>query len=125
VLGFGALTASVTLAVAVFEHAHSGPWQTMLLTTLTALQLGNALAVRSETVSAFRLGLSTNRFLIGAIAGTLVVQLFVIYWPPLQALLNTEALGATDLALVALASTATFAAIELDKQWRRRHAVLR
>ena len=53
---FGALTATVTLGVAVFEYSHGGPWQTMLLTTLTALQLGNALAVRSETVSTFRSG---------------------------------------------------------------------
>jgi Ca2+-transporting ATPase len=124
VLAYGALTAAVTLAVAVFEHSRGGPWQTMLLTTLTALQLGNALAVRSETVSTFRLGLTTNRFLIGAVISTIVVQLGVIYWPPLQRLLSTEALGLADLALVAAASVVTFGAIELDKLVRRRHALL-
>ena len=122
---FGALTATVTLGVAVFEYSHGGPWQTMLLTTLTSLQLGNALAVRSETVSTFKLGIATNRFLIGAIAGTVVAQLGVIYWPPLQRLLNTEALGFADLALVAVASMVTFGAVELDKLVRRcRHADL-
>ena len=125
VLAYGALTAVVALGVAVFEHSRGGPWQTMLLTTLTALQLGNALAVRSETVSTFRLGIATNRFLIGAIAGTIVVQLGVIYWPPLQGLLDTEALGLADLALVTAASVVTFGAIEVDKLVRRRrHALL-
>ena len=51
-------------------------------TSLALLQLGNALAVRSERASVFRLGLGSNRFLGWTVLGTLGVQLGLLYWPP-------------------------------------------
>jgi Ca2+-transporting ATPase len=116
VLMHGALMAAATLTVAAWAHAREAPWQTMLMTTLVFLQLGNALAVRSDHVSAWRLGLRSNRFLAGAVAATAAVQLLVIYAPPLQSIFLAEPLSASDLAVVLVASTTTFWAIETEKR---------
>jgi Ca2+-transporting ATPase len=95
-------------------------WQTMVFTTLALLQLGNALAVRSERVSVFSLGFGTNRPLALAVGGTLLVQLALIYVPALQPIFVTEALGAPELLVVLVASTAAFVAVELEKLVLRR-----
>ncbi len=90
-------------------------WQTMVFTTLALLQLGNALAVRSERSSLLRLGLRSNLPLTLAVGATLTVQLALVYLPGLQPVFGTEALGAGELALVLLASTFGFAAVEAEK----------
>ena len=114
------LTAGVTLGLGVWEYSHDGPWQTMVLSTLAFLQLGNSLAARAERTSIFRLGFGTNPFLLASVVGTVAVQLAVIYWSPLQNLLDTESLEPSHLLIVLLASTTTFWAIELQKLWLRR-----
>jgi magnesium-transporting ATPase (P-type) len=43
--------------------------------------MGNALAIRSEQDSFFRLGLLSNKPFLGAILLTLVLQLAVVYIP--------------------------------------------
>jgi Ca2+-transporting ATPase len=93
-----------------------------VFTTLALLQLGNALAVRSERLSVFSLGFGTNRPLALAVGGTLIVQLALIYVPALQPIFVTEALGAAELAIVLVASTAAFAAVELEKAVVRRRS---
>jgi P-type Ca2+ transporter type 2C len=119
----GLVTAVVALGLAVWVYRGGGPWQTMLFTTLALLQLGDAFAVRSEKTSTFTLGLSTNRFLLFAVLGTLVAQLAVIYVGPLQQLFSTEALSVGELVIVVVASSATFLAVELGKLRRRRSDV--
>ncbi len=94
----GLFMAAVTLAVQAFAIDQVWPWQTMVFTTLALLQLGNALAVRSETESFFSLGLRTNRPLAFAVAATFVVQLLLIYVPVFQPIFETQALTATQLA---------------------------
>jgi hypothetical protein len=51
--------------------------------------------------------------------GTLLVQVAVLYWEPTQRLLNVEPLSAPDLALVLIASTGAFWAVEAEKLARR------
>jgi Ca2+-transporting ATPase len=92
----------------------------MVFTSLALLQLGHALAVRSEIDSLHTLGLGSNRPLLTAIAGTMVLQLLVIYWGPFQDLLHTEALTVSELSIVLAASTIVFFAVELEKAVRRR-----
>jgi Ca2+-transporting ATPase len=116
----GLLTAIVALGLALWEHAHGGPWQTMLFTSVAFLQLGDAFAVRSESVSTFTLGFASNRFLFFAVLGMVGAQLGAIYLPPFQHLLGTDTLGLVDLATVFAASTITFFAIEAQKLYRRR-----
>jgi Ca2+-transporting ATPase len=119
VVAMGLLTGAVSLGLGIWGQATGRPWQTMIFTSLALLQLGNALAVRSERQSVFRLGLGSNRFLGWTVLGTLVVQLGLLYWPPAQTALDLQPLSLTDLAVVLLASTAAFWAIEAEKLIRR------
>jgi Ca2+-transporting ATPase len=68
-------------------------WQTMVFTTLTLSLMGNALAVRSRE-SLFKVGLLSNKALLGAVLLTFVLQLAVVYVPFLQNLFKTNALSA-------------------------------
>ncbi len=119
-LWVGLLMAAVVLGVQALAIEAGWQWQTMVFTTLALLQLGNAMAVRSERVSVFSLGFGTNRPLALAVGGTLLVQLALVYVPALQPIFVTEALGAQELAIVLVASTAAFVAVELEKVVVRR-----
>lgn len=59
-----------------------------------------------QTKSVFVVGLFTNRMFLYAVGGSVVGQLLVVYFPPLQAVFQTEALTLLDLFfLVALCSS--------------------
>ncbi len=94
-------------------------WQTMVFTTLTLSQMGHALAVRSRE-SLFKVGLLSNRALLGAVMLTFVLQLAVIYVPFLQELFKTDALALDELLLSLGFSTVVFWGVELEKWWMRR-----
>lgn len=53
VLAMGLVTGAVSLGLGLWGQATGRPWQTMIFTSLALLQLGNALAVRSECQSVF------------------------------------------------------------------------
>ncbi len=116
----GLLLGAVCLGIGLWGYMSDRPWQTMVFTSLALLQLGNALALRSNRQSVFGLGLRRNPFLLVVLAGTLVLQLILIYWPPAQRLLSTEALSLPDLAVVLVASTALFWVVEIQKLVGRR-----
>ncbi len=118
-LWVGLLMAAVVLAVQALGIEAGWHWQTMVFTTLALLQLGNAVAVRSERLSAFSLGIGTNLPLALAVGGSLLVQLALVYVPGLHPIFVTETLGPPELAVVLVASGAAFAAVEIDKALRR------
>jgi P-type Ca2+ transporter type 2C len=120
VLGVGLFMGAVPLTLGLWAHETGRPWQTMVFTSLALLQLGHALAVRSETRSLRALGLRTNLPLLGAVLGTLVLQIAVLYIPLLQTALRVAPLGATDLLIVLTASTAVLWVVEAEKLIRRR-----
>ena len=123
VIFIGLLMGFLTLGVGLWAEAADRPWQTMVFTTLALLQLGNALALRSEKESLFKLGITTNMPLLWTVLGTLAVQILVIYWGPMQRLLHTEALSAFELAVVLVVSTGVFVAVEIEKWLRRRFGI--
>lgn len=55
--------------------------RTVAFTTLSFSQLVHALNNRSEHISLFKLGLFTNKILIGTVIGSAILQLLVIYSP--------------------------------------------
>jgi len=124
-LWVGLTMAAVSLGLLVGARAAGWPWQTMVFTTLALLQLGHALAVRSERDSFFTLGARSNPLLLAAVLGGLSAQLAIVYVPVLQRLFDTRALGPAQLAVVLVASTVAFVAVEIEK-WlgRRRHGRL-
>jgi Ca2+-transporting ATPase len=95
-------------------------WRTMVFTTLTLAQMGNALAIRSSRDSLFTIGLLSNKPLLGAVLLTFVLQLLVIYLPPLQNLLSVNALPPIELAISLVASTLVFVTVEIEKLLIRR-----
>jgi len=119
-LWLGALMGAVCVAVLVGAREAGMPWRTMVFTTLSFLQLGHALTVRSDTVSAFRLGIRSNPWVLAAVLGAVVAQLLVIYVPALQGVFETQALTLAELGIVLIASSAAFGAVEIDKMLRRR-----
>lgn len=121
ILGVGLLIGGLCLGVQAWAlstgHAH---WQTMVFTVLTLSQMTHVLAIRSETVSLWRLGLVTNKPLLGAVLLTFALQMATIYVPALNPIFKTQPLSAGELALCLAASAVVWAAVELEKAWRRR-----
>jgi Ca2+-transporting ATPase len=121
IIWVGILMGLVSLGVGFYYWSIGNPnWQTIVFTTLTLSQMGNALALRSERESIFKLGFLSNKSLLNAVLLTLVLQLAVIYVPFLQSVFKTNPLTAAELAISLLLSTIVFWAIELNKWWFRR-----
>ncbi len=98
-------------------------WQTMVFTMLTFMQMGHVLVIRSESQPLWRLGLLSNRPLLGAVALTVLLQLAVVYLAPLQAVFHTQPLSALQLGLCAAAAGVVMVAVEMEKALRRRRAL--
>jgi Ca2+-transporting ATPase len=103
-----------------YWHTNHANWQTMVFTTLTLSQMSNVLAIRSGRDSLFKIGLLSNKPLLGAVVLTLVLQLLVVYVPFLQGFFHTMSLSAGDLALSVVLSTVIFWSGELEKWLVRR-----
>jgi Ca2+-transporting ATPase len=95
-------------------------WQTVLFTTLTLAQMANVLAIRSERQSLFRIGIFSNKPLLGAVALTVAFQLAIVYWPVMQNIFKTTALTGGELAFSTGVPLAIFAAVEIEKWMIRR-----
>ncbi|GAB5441061.1 MAG: cation-translocating P-type ATPase [Fuerstiella sp.] len=122
----GLLMAVVSLAMGYWYWSsgdeNEAHWRTMVFTVLTLSQMGNALAIRSDRDTVYRLGLFSNPSLIGAILLTFSLQMAVIYIAPLQKIFQTTGLTLAELLSCLALSTIVFAAIELKKVWRNRQA---
>jgi Ca2+-transporting ATPase len=122
ILWVGLLMGLVVLGVGYgYWSAGAAQWQTMVFLTLTLAQMAHVLAIRSTRDSLFRIGLWSNRPLLGAVALTFVLQLVVVYAPSLQGFFSTMALSARDLAVGLAASSIVFWGVELEKWLMRRH----
>jgi len=121
VVWVGVLMALVSLGVG-FWYQRTAPelWQTMVFTTLTLSQMSHVMAVRSGDESLFKVGLLSNKPLLGAVTLTFVLQLLAIYAPFFQGFLETEALPIADFAIAVALSTIIFWAVEIEKWLARR-----
>ncbi|MBT9491244.1 MAG: cation-translocating P-type ATPase [Paucibacter sp.] len=124
ILGFGLLIAGLCLGVQYwaidYGNAH---WQTMVFTVLTLAQMAHVLAVRSERLPLWRIGLLSNLPLLGAVLLTVFLQLAIIYVPWLQGVFKTQALSVGELGICFAAAAVVGVAVEVEKGWRRRRAV--
>ena len=87
---------------------------------MTLGQMAHVLAIRSETESLFRLGLGSNRPLLGAVLLTFGLQMATIYVPFLNPIFKTQALSLSELAVCLGAAATVFMAVEIEKIWLRR-----
>jgi Ca2+-transporting ATPase len=116
----GVLMGSVALLTQAWAmHDGSAHWQSMVFTVLTLSQLGQILAVRSEHLSVFRIGLLSNRYLAATVALTFLLQMATLYVPALNAVFKTQPLSAGELALCVALSSVVFFGVEFEK-WLRR-----
>jgi len=117
----GILMAGICLSVQAWAiktgHAH---WQTMVFTVLCLTQLGHVLAIRSEKESLFKMGLFTNKPLLGAVLLSFGLQMTTIYIPTLNPIFKTEPLTLNELILTLALSSVVFFAVEIEKLFRRR-----
>ncbi len=121
IIWVGLLMAITTLGIGYWAWTNGrSDWQTLVFTTLTLSQMGNALAIRSGRESFFKIGLFTNKALLGAVLLTFGLQMVVVYVPYLQDLFKTVAIGPLDLVIILGLSTVVFWAVELEKWFIRR-----
>ncbi|XP_078687863.1 calcium-transporting ATPase type 2C member 1-like isoform X1 [Branchiostoma floridae x Branchiostoma belcheri] len=88
---------------------------TMTFTCFVFFDMFNALSSRSQTKSIFKIGLFTNRVFLYAVGGSIIGQLLVIYFPPLQRVFQTEALRFEDIVLLVALTSTVFIASEVKK----------
>jgi len=105
-----------------YWRVHDPKWQTMVFTTLTLSQMAHVMAIRSERLSLFRVGLLSNKPLLAAVLLTAILQLGLVYVPSLQSVFRTMALPIPDLALSIAATAVIFWAVELEKSLIRQRA---
>jgi Ca2+-transporting ATPase len=122
IIWIGSLMGFVSLGVGfrAWLVDSDGAWQTMIFTTLTLAQMGNALAIRSNRDSLFKIGFRSNMSMLWAVLLTFVLQLAVIYVPLLQDVFNTKPLSAMELVISLVLSTIVFWAVEMEKWIVRR-----
>lgn len=111
----GMLMAGIVLSLQGWAIKHGLQWQTIVFNVLCLSQLGHVLAIRSENQSLFRIGVFSNKPLIGAVLLALVLQFAVTYTPFLQPIFQTEALNLNEFILVGVASSFIFFAVEIEK----------
>ncbi len=122
IIWVGILMGSISIGLGWWYWSQGAPIdlvRTIVFTTIVFSEMGYVLSIRSSTYSIFQIGLFTNRFLLGAVALTVVLQLLVVYVPFLQVIFETQALSGLDLLLCAVAGSALFFFVELEK-WIRR-----
>lgn len=90
---------------------------TMTFTCFVFFDMFNALSCRSESKSILRgeVGLFSNNLFNWAVSLSILCQLFVIYFPWLQEIFQTEALSLVDLVRLVMLCSTVFWADELRK----------
>lgn len=111
----GILMAGIALSLQSWAIKNGLHWQTIVFNVLCISQLGHLMAIRCENLSVFKVGLFSNIRLLGAVTITLLLQLAITYAPFFQRIFMTEALTKKEFALVCLASSLIFIAVEIEK----------
>ncbi|HKZ65622.1 MAG TPA: cation-translocating P-type ATPase [Chitinophagaceae bacterium] len=120
VLWVGIFIGIITVATQWFAIKTSDiHWQTMVFTVLCFSQLWHVMAIRSETRSLFKLGLLSNKPLLFAVLGTVLLQLAVIYIPFLTTFFHTQPLTLAELLIVTGISATVFLVVEIEKGIKR------
>ena len=116
ILWVGFLMGITTLAIQYWAiNSENSHWQTMAFTVLCFSQMGHVMAIRSDRESLFKIGLFSNKPLLGALFLTVVLQLILIYSPFFNGIFKTQPLSMYELGTTLVVSTVVFWAVELEK----------
>lgn len=132
----GALQSVAAIAAFYFLYWTNGYWgqwsdlpthghfyqaaTTMTLASVVFTQIGNLFAQRTESISAWQIGLFSNRLIWGGIATELALLLLLVYVPPLQSVFGTAALPLHAWWFLLAWTPLLFFADELRKAFVRR-----
>ncbi|XP_071660981.1 calcium-transporting ATPase type 2C member 1 isoform X2 [Patagioenas fasciata] len=92
---------------------------TMTFTCFVFFDMFNALSSRSQTKSVFEIGLCSNKMFCYAVLGSIMGQLLVIYFPPLQKVFQTESLSVLDLLFLLGLTSSVCIVTEIIKKFER------
>lgn len=125
----GVVFAIITIILMQWAYFHSQAvvtpelnrdrWKTMVFTTLCLAQMGHALAVRSSTRLTIELNPFSNPYVLGAVSLTTILQLLLVYVPPLRAFFGTYYISPIELAICFGFSALMFVWIEMEKLYIR------
>ena len=87
--------------------------------------LAHVLVIRSEQQSLFTQGLWSNRPLVAAVLLTVLLQVAVIYLPPLQSIFNTAPLTTAEFTVCLILPLFVLLGVELEKALVRRGLIYR
>ncbi|NXE05268.1 AT2C1 ATPase, partial [Lophotis ruficrista] len=92
---------------------------TMTFTCFVFFDMFNALSSRSQSKSVFEIGLCSNKMFCYAVLGSIMGQLLVIYFPPLQKVFQTESLSVLDLLFLLGLTSSVCIVTEVIKKFER------
>jgi Ca2+-transporting ATPase len=117
---FGLLIGITVLLFQAFAMKEGMPWQTMVFTALVIGRMAVVASVRSEHDSLFKIGIFSNKPLIGAVILTVTLQMAVVYIPMFNSVFQTEPLTSYELILTLAVASVVFFAVEIEKVIRRK-----
>ncbi len=118
ILGMGFWITIATLGVFLWALSSGrSPIEAQCLTfaTLVLGELFRCFACRSERYSLFRIGPFSNKWLLAAVASSVVILLAVVYLPFLQGPFHTYAMTLQDWGIVVLAGATNLIVAEIAK----------
>ncbi|MBW4424065.1 MAG: cation-translocating P-type ATPase [Nostoc desertorum CM1-VF14] len=117
---------SIALMWWAYQHTHApeyqgnrDTWKTMVFTTLCLAQMGHAIAIRSNNRLAIEMNPFSNIFVLAAVVVTTILQLMLVYVPPLRAFFGTHYLNLQELGVCIGFSALMFVWIEAEKIFLR------
>lgn len=120
IIKYGLIIGIAALFFQAYTLSNQYAWQTMIFTGLVLGRMAVVMAVRSEDDSIFKIGILSNKPLVGAVLLTFVLQMAVVYIPVLNSVFNTQPLTFKELLLTIAFSSVALFAVEIGKLYRRR-----
>jgi len=120
ILWVGFFMGAVALGMQAWAiHNENTHWQTMTFTVLCFSQMGHVMAIRSDKESVFKIGVFSNKPMIGALLITFMLQFMIIYVPFFNDIFKTQPLTMPELGITLAVSSIVFWAVEIEK-WIKR-----
>ncbi|MEH2083541.1 MAG: cation-translocating P-type ATPase [Nostoc sp.] len=124
----GIIFAIITIALMwwAYQHSHAPgyqgdreSWKTMVFTSLCIAQMGHAIAIRSNNRLTIEMNPFSNIFVLAAVVVTTILQLMLVYVPPLRDFFGTHYLNMQELGVCIGFSALMFVWIEAEKIFLR------
>ncbi|MEM7727151.1 MAG: cation-translocating P-type ATPase [Cyanobacteria bacterium P01_A01_bin.45] len=129
IIRIGIIFAIITITLMMWAYNHATTvtegglsperWKTMVFTSLCIAQMGHAIAIRSNNRLTIEINPFSNPFVLAAVVCTTILQLMLVYVPPLRAFFGTHFLTLNELGICLGFSALMFVWIELEKLFLR------